>query len=319
MNNHRISLRDLGIAILAPVCMVFTQDCISAIFQILLKESKESRDTTIPVSLLSYTVIILMCIFAFFRYPQLLHDSSIPTEPSICHYENQIKKAEMKKMSPLRIFILCILLLITGISIQLLSTGILNIIDIHNPYLLKDYKAMVEKSFSLNNGILRVATVMLVAPIAEELVFRGISLRALQRFFQTLLTRTALYKYSSRSKYCNVCEIFISALLFGLFHGNVVQFCYAVPSGIILALITVWTSSLLPAIFLHMTVNISSYMIDSIFSDLSVTAGASGHPSGTFFTAITVGACILCVASLIIIHLLFRPHSAKSDHSNEIS
>ena len=296
MNNHRISLRDLGIAILAPVCMVFTQDCISAIFQILLKESKESRDTTIPVSLLSYTVIILMCIFAFFRYPQLLHDSSIPTEPSICHYENQIKKAEMKKMSPLRIFILCILLLITGISIQLLSTGILNII-----------------------GILRVATVMLVAPIAEELVFRGISLRALQRFFQTLLTRTALYKYSSRSKYCNVCEIFISALLFGLFHGNVVQFCYAVPSGIILALITVWTSSLLPAIFLHMTVNISSYMIDSIFSDLSVTAGASGHPSGTFFTAITVGACILCVASLIIIHLLFRPHSAKSDHSNEIS
>ncbi len=317
MNNHRISLRDLGIAILAPVCMVFTQDCISAIFQIFLKES---RDTTIPVSLFSYTVIILMCILAFFRYPQLLHDSSIPTEPSICHSENQVKKAEMKNMSSLRIFILCILLLITGISIQLLSTGILNIIDIHSPNLLKEYKTMVEDSFSLNNGILRVATVTLVAPIAEELVFRGISLGALQRFFQTLFTRTTPYKYSSRSKYCNACAIFISALLFGLFHGNVVQFCYAVPSGIILALITVWTSSLLPAIFLHMTVNISSYMIDSIFSDLSVTAGASGHPSDTFFTAVTAGACLLCVASLIIIHLLlFRPYSAKADHSNKIS
>ena len=51
MKDHHVSLRNSGIAVLAPVCMVFIQDGTSAIVQILCKDN---RDIGTLVSLLSY-------------------------------------------------------------------------------------------------------------------------------------------------------------------------------------------------------------------------------------------------------------------------
>ena len=104
---------------------------------------------------------------------------------------------------------------------------------------------MVRSSFSLNNGIFRVTTVMLLAPVCEELVFRGISLSSSRRAFTC--------------RHSDAIAILLSALLFALYHGNLVQFCYALPMGILLALLATWTSSLLPSILLHITINVSSY------------------------------------------------------------
>mgnify|MGYP001148047084 CR=1 FL=1 len=41
MKDHHVSLRNSGIAVLAPVCMVFIQDGTSAIVQILCKDNRD--------------------------------------------------------------------------------------------------------------------------------------------------------------------------------------------------------------------------------------------------------------------------------------
>ena len=65
---------------------------------------------------------------------------------------------------------------------------------------------MVRSSFSLNNGIFRVTTVMLLAPVCEELVFRGISLSSSRRAFTC--------------RHSDAIAILLSALLFALYHGQ---------------------------------------------------------------------------------------------------
>ncbi len=76
----------------------------------------------------------------------------------------------------------------------------------------------------------------IAAPIAEELLFRGF----LQRSFQP---------------YGKKFSVFAAALLFGLFHGNLVQTPYAFLVGLVLGYVTV-EYSILWAIVLHMVNNL---------------------------------------------------------------
>ncbi len=275
MNNSHINFRKLGIAILAPVSMLLIQDIAFAAM------SLAGIAQIIPYSLVSYTVAILL-----FGYIYLFQGHLYMTDKEI----NKNRTGRTNR-SFLCGFIVVILMIASGISLQVLSTGILNIIDRYHPELLEHYHDMVSHSFSLSNGSIRVFTVMFMAPIAEELVFRGISLAAARSAFSF--------------KGAGVIAVILSALLFGLAHGNAVQFCYAFPVGIILALVTVWSSSLIPSILLHITINVSSYMMDYI------PAIWFGIPV-IIISAIIAAVCITCI--YLVIH-----RSQKQSSSDKIS
>ncbi|MGN0675018.1 MAG: lysostaphin resistance A-like protein [Oscillospiraceae bacterium] len=76
-----------------------------------------------------------------------------------------------------------------------------------------------------------------LAPIAEELIYRGVVLRCSAKISQRF-------------------AIFFSAFIFGIMHGNPYQFILGFLIGIPLAIITIKTGSLIPAIICHMTNNI---------------------------------------------------------------
>ncbi len=78
---------------------------------------------------------------------------------------------------------------------------------------------------------------IILAPIAEELVYRGIVLRCAAKISRRF-------------------AIFFSAFLFGIMHANPYQFILGFLTGIILAIITIRTGSLLPAILCHMLNNL---------------------------------------------------------------
>jgi len=82
-----------------------------------------------------------------------------------------------------------------------------------------------------------VRLVVIVAPLTEELLFRGLILRGLLRHYTT---RTA---------------IIASAVLFGVFHLNPWQFLGATVLGVLFAWIFVRTGSLYPCIFGHAFAN----------------------------------------------------------------
>ncbi len=88
----------------------------------------------------------------------------------------------------------------------------------------------------------RILTVGIGAPIVEEMIFR-----------KCLIDRTI--------KYGEWMAIFTSGLLFGLMHGNFMQFFFATGLGMLFAFIYVRTGKIWYTILLHMCVNLTTSVI----------------------------------------------------------
>jgi membrane protease YdiL (CAAX protease family) len=116
------------------------------------------------------------------------------------------------------------------------------------------------KGSSVSNDLLTIATsnsiwanfliMVLFAPVAEELLFRKL-----------LIDRTA--------KYGEGISVLLSALIFGLFHGNLNQFAYAFVLGGIFGFIYVKTRDIKYTIFLHMLINFMGSIVSIALLDYS--------------------------------------------------
>lgn len=89
----------------------------------------------------------------------------------------------------------------------------------------------------LHTPIAAFISIALVAPIFEEIIFRGIILDGLLK------------------KYKAINAIVISALMFGVFHFNITQCINAFFIGIIVGTIYFKTNSLIPCMFVHFANN----------------------------------------------------------------
>lgn len=159
------------------------------------------------------------------------------------------KYSEKPHGRSLSIFVAVIFLtLLLGFALQLMVSAILQMIDFANPKLLESYHDMVARSFAAKNGIVQLITVMIFAPIGEELLFRGVLLKCSTDLLH-------------RGKIFSVC---LTGILFGLYHGEIVQICYAISMGILLGFIAVSFQSIIPSITLHIAVNTSAYLVPSI-------------------------------------------------------
>ncbi len=104
--------------------------------------------------------------------------------------------------------------------------------------------------FSLDWGqplgcALTLGYICLLGPILEELVFRGVILKALQRHGVPF-------------------AVLFSAFLFALFHQNLVQLFVPTLLGIFLALLAVRSGSLIPSILAHIANNTVAMLLDMV-------------------------------------------------------
>lgn len=91
---------------------------------------------------------------------------------------------------------------------------------------------------SLPANLLMYFYACLLGPVLEELLYRGVLLQSMR-------------KYNERF------AIFLSAAIFGLMHQNYQQFILGFLIGIPLAVVTIKSGSIVPAIFTHIIVNTS--------------------------------------------------------------
>ena len=82
-----------------------------------------------------------------------------------------------------------------------------------------------------------------LAPISEEIIFRGVILDFGRVGFRARVA------------------VFLSALVFGIFHMNIIQGIYATIFGLILGYVRLTRNSLLDSIITHMTINIAGVSI----------------------------------------------------------
>lgn len=101
--------------------------------------------------------------------------------------------------------------------------------------------------------LMQTAYVVLLAPIIEETIYRGLILGML-------------------SKYGKAPAVLLSALAFGLMHGNIPQAASAFAAGLFFAIIAVNCNSIVPTIIIHMLNNLIANFTD-VFEVLKIKQG----------------------------------------------
>ena len=106
----------------------------------------------------------------------------------------------------------------------------------------------VSEILSLKNGSPFAVLLLVVAvgPIAEELLFRGVIYGGLRTCFPVDVSAL------------------VSALIFGIYHKNIVQGLYAFCLGMVLGIIVKATGSILCSMITHITFNGTSYLLPVI-------------------------------------------------------
>jgi membrane protease YdiL (CAAX protease family) len=104
---------------------------------------------------------------------------------------------------------------------------------------------------SLLSNFTIILTTAILAPLFEEIIFRGVLLSSTKRFGGYL-------------------PIILNALLFGLFHINYPQVAGAFVTGVCMGFLVVKTGSIIPAIITHFIFNGSSTIINVLMSGIDL-------------------------------------------------
>lgn len=166
--------------------------------------------------------------------------------------------------------------IILGISCWLFNSGVLSLIE-ETGLFSSQFQYMEDLMAPLSSGslILSIITVGIIAPFAEEFLFRGVIYNTLSK------------KISIR------WTIIIQAILFGVFHFNLIQGVYATLLGLVFGYVTYKTKSLWPAVIMHILNNliatIAPYVLSQSFGGTMVyilfaIIGAIGIIIGVFLT-----------------------------------
>ena len=132
-----------------------------------------------------------------------------------------------------------------------------------------------------NNIFLEIITVGVLAPVAEEIIFRGIALKRLRGLNLKL-----------------PLALFIQAFLFALIHGNVVQGVYAFVFGIVLGLLYVWFDTVWAPVAAHTAYNSFAVTLSSLTEQ---SAGAGQDEGVLGFAVLTVVSFIISVGIMVLI------------------
>ena len=132
-------------------------------------------------------------------------------------------------------------------------------------------EAIAPSSFSA--GVVTLIFTAFVAPIFEEMIYRHLLLRSLKPIGDTP-------------------AIIISALVFGLAHGNFDQFAYAFLSGIIFGLMAVRYDTIIPGMVLHL---INNFFVTVITYQKQLT-GIGGLWDGLVDAAAALGNIIVNIS-----------------------
>jgi len=109
--------------------------------------------------------------------------------------------------------------------------------------------------------------VVIMAPLFEEILFRGFVFDQVERHF----TPTA--------------AVIVSGLMFGVYHLNIFQGVFASVLGIVLGLSLLWTNSIRIPIIIHLVNNAVAWMFSLEIVSERVEAAGLLFEIGTYFLA----------------------------------
>lgn len=213
------------------------------------------------ISGLGNVTAIGICGLAFIKFSKIGLSEALP-----------FKKVTAKKLFSIVAigFTVCMLSnIMTSLYLEITASMGLNL----------DFDIDVPVSNSFLEILVYFLSTAVVPAFSEEILFRGAVLSSLRKYGDTL-------------------AIFVSAALFGLFHGNFVQIPFAFIVGLVLAWSVVYTNSMLPAIIIHAANNGFSVLCDILYTNADAM-GADELWFDLFSTIIVIGVAVLAIVAVI--------------------
>ena len=152
---------------------------------------------------------------------------------------------------------------VLGVGCQFFTSGAMGLIQSYFPKTFEQYSKVLETLTSGSLGLVILFAVV-IAPIVEELIFRGVIMHLVGKGNALIIA--------------NVFQ----ALLFGIYHGNIVQGIYGAGLGILLGYTMIKTRTIAAPILLHMIINASSFLV-TIFPSNTVGLLLMTVIGGAFF------------------------------------
>ena len=128
---------------------------------------------------------------------------------------------------------------IAAFALQHFITIIMTVINAAAPRLMEEYSEMVETSGLAEYSVMWALSTLILPPLTEETIFRGLILR-----------------YLRRAGACFIVANLIQAVLFGIFHMNLVQGIYTAFLGFILGYFAKQYNTLAAPMLLHALFNL---------------------------------------------------------------
>lgn len=159
--------------------------------------------------------------------------------PGIYWYQNLCKWEPEKKIKKISL----LTLIAAGLCLQLCVDTALFMLNVSVPEIMESYIKVMDNLGMSAPTLLSVLYVVIMSPIAEELLLRGLCLKTLETEFPFWQANI------------------LQALCFGIFHMNLIQGTYAFLAGILFGYLTKRYGTLKASILCHFTVNLSGQVI----------------------------------------------------------
>lgn len=190
----------------------------------------------------------------------------------IARKQNLIEVCSFSHIKPISVLVL----IIAGISINL-SSGYLLEITQRVEFLKSYFEAhdkLMETLVGGSNIIIAFIGTAIVAPIIEEILFRGLVFNELKKAMSVTVA------------------VVLQGVLFGIYHMQVVQGAYAAIFGILMGLAYVWTKSIWSSIIIHIMINGTSFILSNISEEVEFIKVLEGYNPMIF--AISLILVVVC-------------------------
>ena len=149
-------------------------------------------------------------------------------------------RGEERRLSAASCLQIAALGIVCNLVLTLVINGILSFFSFSN---------QTQEALFASNLIVQVVGIGIIVPIMEEVLFRGIVYNRLKG-------------YTKNAKSAAI----LAAVIFAVYHGNVVQMLFAFPMALILMAVYEKWGTLRADITFHMAVNLSSVILTAILS-----------------------------------------------------
>ena len=174
--------------------------------------------------------------------------------------------------------------LLFGFSLQYHFQGLIAVFKLEE--LFPEHARRLKLIFEGGSPLMIIMAVIILGPIFEEIVFRGLVINELKEKMPLVLV------------------IAIQAFMFGVIHGNWLQIAYAAIIGILLGFVAIWTRSVWPSVLIHISMNGTPLLVGLLWDSTQIEQFVSDYR-----IPVTVTSGVIVIA---IIYFIYKKKNTDS-------